>query len=199
MGAARIRAARNGVEKRNMTMNNLPSGLGGASMPLLQLLGKLEYLAKRMLEIVVFLLFALMTVLTFAQVFTRFLLNISLSWSEELSRFILVWLIFTASILTYGEKLHIVVDVLIVKLTGMTSHVVQLINRVLVLLFCIFVTLGAVEFLPMTAIQRSPACGIYMSYIYGAIPVSMIFMGLITIKEILKIIGEMGKKKEDTT
>lgn len=166
-------------------------------MPLIQHLEKLERTVKRALEFVVFLLFATMTVLTFAQVITRFFLNASLSWSEELARFTLVWLIYTASILAYGEKIHIAVDAVTSKLTGMTSHVVQLANRVCVLLFCGIVIVGALEFLPVTALQKSPACGILMSYIYCAIPVSMAFMGIITIKEICGIIREMTGAKGD--
>ncbi|SBV97076.1 Tripartite ATP-independent periplasmic transporter DctQ component [uncultured delta proteobacterium] len=166
-------------------------------MALLQSLEKLERMTKKILEFVVFILFAVMTTLTFAQVFTRFFLNASLSWSEELARFTLVWLVFTASILTYGEKIHIAVDALTCKLTGMTSHVVQICNRVCVLLFCCAVIAGAVEFLPVTALQKSPACGILMSYVYSAIPLSMAFMGLTTIKEICGIIRSMGRTKED--
>ncbi len=165
-------------------------------MPLLHLLGKLEYMTKKALELVVFLLFAMMTALTFAQVFTRFFLNISLSWSEELSRFTLVWLIFTASILTYGDKIHIGVDALTNKLTGMTGRLVQLANRVCVLVFCTAVILGALEFLPVTALQKSPACGIYMSYVYVSIPISMAFMGIITIRDMCRIFRSMGHKED---
>ena len=166
-------------------------------MPLLHILGKLELVTKKALAVLVFLLFATMTVLTFAQVVSRFFLNASLSWSEELARFSLVWLIFTASILTYGDKMHIAVDALTMRLTGMTSHVVQLVNRLCVLAFCVVIVLGAVQFLPATAIQKSPACGIFMSYVYIAIPISMIFMGLITIKEICAIITGMRQPKGD--
>jgi TRAP-type C4-dicarboxylate transport system permease small subunit len=158
---------------------------------------KLEHWIKKALEIVVFLLFALMTVLTFAQVFTRFVLNFSLSWSDELARFTLVWLIFTASILTYGEKIHIGVDVLTSKLTGRINTAVQLVNRVCILLFCVIVILGAVEFLPVTHLQKSPACGILMSYIYVAIPISMAFMGIITVREIFTLLRGMGSGKEN--
>jgi TRAP-type C4-dicarboxylate transport system, small permease component len=165
-------------------------------MSFLQTLGKAQQLAKKVLEYFVFLLFATMTVLTFAQVFTRFMLNISLSWSEEVSRFVLVWLIFAASILTYGEKIHIVVDLLTTKLTGTTSIVVQLINRLCVLLFCVFICLGALEFMPFTAMQKSPANGIVMAYIYLAIPFSMVFMGLITVKEICELVTSFRQSKE---
>ena len=165
-------------------------------MSFLQTLGRAQQLSKKALEYFVFLLFATMTVLTFAQVFTRFLLNISLSWSEEVSRFVLVWLIFAASILTYGEKIHIVVDVLTSRLTGTTSIVLQLISRLCVLLFCVFICLGALEFMPFTAMQRSPANGIVMAYVYLAIPFSMVFMGIITLKQIYGLVVELKQSKE---
>jgi TRAP-type C4-dicarboxylate transport system permease small subunit len=167
-------------------------------MPLAQRLEKFEHALKKFLKIIVFLLFALMTVLAFSQVCSRFLLNISLSWSEEVSRFTLVWLIYMASILTYGDKLHIAVDAFTNKLKGRTSHVVQLINRLCVMLFCVLVVIGAVEFMPITAMQISPGSGIVMAYMYLSIPVSMALMGCITLREINTILLAMKQPEEDT-
>lgn len=167
-------------------------------MAFLRALGKAEAVIRKLLEAVVFLLFALMTVLVFSQVFTRFLTNNSLTWSEELSRFTLIWLIYMASILAYGEKVHIAVDALTVTLRGKLAKAVQLVNRVCVLAFVGFITAGAVEFIPTTALQQSPANGIVMAHVYFAIPVSMVFMGLITLKDIYGILSgfnEPGEKE----
>jgi TRAP-type C4-dicarboxylate transport system permease small subunit len=165
-------------------------------MKLLQTLGKVETGVKKVLGSIVFLLFALMTVLVFAQVFTRFFTNSSLTWSEELSRFTLVWLIYMASILAYGDKIHIAVDALTMLLKGTLGKVVKCVNRLCVFTFVVLITLGAVEFIPMTAMQQSPANGIVMAHVYFAIPVSMVFIGIITVKEVYLILLGLDDSKE---
>ena len=59
----------------------------------------------------VILLMAAMTVLVFANVVSRYLLNYSLIWVEELTRYMMVWVGFVGSglVLRYGA--HIAVDV----------------------------------------------------------------------------------------
>jgi len=52
----------------------------------------------------------LMTLMVFclgAQVFFRFILNASLTWSEELSRFTFVWLVYMGALLGTKERIHI--------------------------------------------------------------------------------------------
>ena len=42
-----------------------------------------------------------------AQVFFRFVLNASLTWSEELSRFAFIWLVYMGAVLGAKERIHI--------------------------------------------------------------------------------------------
>ena len=156
-------------------------------MSVLNTLIKIEGVVKKVLQFLVFVLFAFMSCLVLAQVFTRYFTNNSLTWSEELSRFTLVWLIYLASVVTYAEKGHIIVDVLIMNLRGTLAKAVRLVNCVCVLVFCVCIVLGAWEFVPTTALQKSPANGIVMANIYIAIPVSMILMILLTLKHIIEV------------
>lgn len=154
-------------------------------MSFIQKLDNIEAVVKRVLHRLVFILFALMSCLVFAQVCTRFLTNHSLTWSEELSRFILIWLIYLASVIAYVEKGHIIVDVLVMQLKGAAAKAMQLISCLCVLAFGVFIILGAWEFIPTTAMQKSPANGIVMSHVYIAIPVSMALLVLATVKQII--------------
>lgn len=167
-------------------------------MSVLNTLNKIEGVVKEVLQFLVFVLFAFMSCLVFAQVCTRYFTNNSLTWSEELSRFTLVWLIYLASVITYADKGHIIVDVLIMNLRGGLAKAVRLVNCVCVLVFCICIVLGAWEFVPTTAMQKSPANGIVMANVYIAIPISMILMILLTFKHILEVFAPEGQaEKED--
>ncbi|MCD8351648.1 MAG: TRAP transporter small permease [Planctomycetaceae bacterium] len=156
-------------------------------MSILNTVSKVEAVVKKVLQFLVVVLFAFMSILVLAQVFTRYFTNNSLTWSEELSRFTLVWLIYLASVITYAEKGHIIVDVLVMNLRGRAAKAIRLVNCMCVLVFCVCIVLGAWEFVPTTAMQRSPANGIVMANVYIAIPVSMVLMILLTVKHILEI------------
>src|SRR4051812_39602258 len=51
--------------------------------------------------------FAVMVVVGGLQVFNRFVLNMSLSWSEELQRFGQAWLVFLGVPIAYAKTMHI--------------------------------------------------------------------------------------------
>jgi len=156
---------------------------------------KIEAVIKRVIETLVFLLFAAMVVLVFAQVYTRFFTTKSLTWSEELSRFLMIWMVYLASVLAYDSGIHIVVDSVVNLLKGRAKIAAALVTNALMLLFVGLVLKGAISFLPKTALQRSPANGIVMAYVYVAIPVSMALIGLVTIRKITEAVGALLKKE----
>ena len=153
-------------------------------MAFVQYVEKITRVVRLILELFTVVLFSTMTLLVFAQVCVRFLSDSSLTWSEELARYNLVWLIYVASIVTYGDKGHIIVDALLIALKGRLKLALILISHIFVLLFVVIVLQGAMELMPTTALQSSPANNIVMSNVYIVIPVSMIFMGLIVLKDI---------------
>jgi len=57
-----------------------------------------------------------MTIVVAVQVFFRYVLNQSLFWSEELARFLLVWLTFLGASSAYYRKVNPGVDFLYAKL-----------------------------------------------------------------------------------
>lgn len=154
------------------------------AMFFLQSVEKIIRLVRLILEAMIILLFSFMTLLVFSQVWVRFLTDHSLTWSEELSRFTLIWLIYIASIITYGDRAHIIVDALVVALKGRLRVVAQLISHICVVIFTVLVGLGAMELMPTTAMQTSAVNKIVMSNVYIIIPISMFFMAIIAVKEI---------------
>ena len=51
-----------------------------------------------------------LVVIMFIQVFCRYVLNNSLSWSEELTKYLFVWMTFLGGALCLRDKIHIGVD-----------------------------------------------------------------------------------------
>lgn len=152
-------------------------------------------IARRVLEALVILSFAMMVLLVFAQVVTRYLTDNSLTWSEELSRFIMVWMVYLASVLTYNARQHIVVDALTAQLKGLAKTIILLMNKLAVMVFVVFVIIGATQFLPTTAIQKSPANSIVMAHVYIVLPLSLFCIGILDIRDIVILVRSLIKKE----
>jgi len=143
----------------------------------------------------VVILFATMTCLVFAQVYTRFMTNKSLTWSEELSRFIMIWMVFLGAAYTYRENAHICVDNVVNALPQGIRKVVQVLSIISQFIFLGIVVWGAYTVLPTTFMQKSPANNITMAYVYSAIPVSAILMIIILIEKILPSAKKGGENR----
>ena len=110
---------------------------------------------------------AVMTLDVLWGVFTRYVMSNQASWSEELARFLLIWIGILGAAYASGQRMHLSIDLL-------ENKPVKLI-AVLVILFALGVlVLGGTRLVLLTAElgQRSPALGIPMSIIYSVVPIS---------------------------
>lgn len=112
----------------------------------------------------------------FAQVVSRFLLKTPLSWTEELSRYSLVWLTFVGASLALRHNGHFVIEVLEHKLHGRKREYLQMFILVLMLVYTVVLLINGLQLLPVAHMQESPALDIHMSYVYLAVPVGCVFM-----------------------
>ena len=94
-----------------------------------------KYLTHAMNGVIVVSL-ALMVIMVFSNVVLRYLFNSGITVSEELSRFLFLWLIFVGSIVVMRERGHLGVDSLIVRLPRSGKIAFVLISNVLMLWVC---------------------------------------------------------------
>ena len=121
-------------------------------------------------------LMAVMVVVIALQVWYRFILNNPLDWSEELGRYVFVWISFLGSAAGVRYQVHLGIDVL-EKIVGpdVFRYVVALIN-VVTQIFLVFVIYWGFTLLTIVRFQTSPSMLIPMTYPYAAVPVGAIFM-----------------------
>jgi TRAP-type C4-dicarboxylate transport system permease small subunit len=138
----------------------------------------------------------LMMLIIFMQVITRYIFGFTFSWSEELSRFLFVWVVFIGSALIMGDKGHMAVSFLSEKLKGTVAGRILFVIIKLFALYFIFLMITQGFKMSVTMMfHLSPALGIPMGFIYTIIPVSGLLMLLYVIKD---IIIEFSKKKPST-
>ena len=124
---------------------------------------------------------AALALLVGAQIVGRFLFGYSIFWSDELARFLLVWVAFLGMSVGVRRGSHPSVDSLVRALPSSAARVVFWAAVVCSLIFfAVMVGHGAL-LVQRTWLQRSPSLGLRMGLPYLAVPVAGVLMGLHTI------------------
>lgn len=113
-----------------------------------------------------------MLFLTFTNVVGRYVFHNSIEFSEELSRFLFVWVVFLGAAIIIKDKGHVAVSFLSSKLEGKFSgKALEIFIGVMGFLFIGIVFSGGLTLSRMMNMYSSPTLGIPMGYVYWAIPI----------------------------
>lgn len=132
---------------------------------------KLLDLRYYILEIVMSLVLLMLTGITFIQVISRYLLGISLSWSGELDRYLLLWLGMLTAGYCFKIKAHIALTFVFKKFPFVFRKIINIfIFAVLDLIFLVMIIWG-IKYTYMGIDCYSHAMSLPMAFVYAAIPV----------------------------
>lgn len=143
----------------------------------------------RTLELFIVVTMALLVVDVVWGVFTRYALGEQAKWSEELARFLLVWVALLGGAVAFGSKAHLGVDYFVNRLHPDARRWTAVVAHLVVLLFAIAVLLvgGATVVREALALeQTTPALGWKMGHVYLALPISGFFVALYTVDNLLE-------------
>lgn len=169
------------------------AGIRGEEMSLIKKLD--EHLEKYLLVV----LLSSTVILIAFQVFMRYVMENSLSWTEELARFLFIWMVYIG--ISYGvkERRHIRVDAALHLLPKKAQKLIRIFADVLFIVFCILiikqgllVAMGLYKFG-----QTSPALSIPMAYVYLASPVGLSLTAIRLLQNIITMAGELKQLNEE--
>ncbi len=140
--------------------------------------------------------FATLVVVVFGQVVSRFVFNAPFSWSEELARYLQVWLIMLGSVACLRKGLHLTVDYVVHALPAAGKRVLQLISLAAIVFFLAVVFVSSIALITATLSQRTPALQIPIAFVYLALPVGSLLMLLESVELVLTAIGEAPERVE---
>jgi TRAP-type C4-dicarboxylate transport system permease small subunit len=109
------------------------------------------------------------------QVFTRFVLRHPSSFTEELARYMMIWVGLLGSAYASGRKSHLALDLLTSKLQGARKRASELFIHAAVLVFALTVMVGGggrLVYIQLTLGQQSAALQWKLGYIYLAVPLA---------------------------
>ncbi|OQY51763.1 MAG: C4-dicarboxylate ABC transporter permease [Desulfobacteraceae bacterium 4572_89] len=133
---------------------------------------KTSFLLNQWIEYLLFSLGFTMTLLVAVQVFCRYVLNQSLFWSEELARFLLVWLTFLGASCAYYRRANPGVDFLYVKMPFLLKKISSIMTHLVSMgLFFVMIVYGY-QFAYFVRLQISPALQIPKWIVLSIIPIS---------------------------
>lgn len=135
-------------------------------------------------------LLGILTVIMFLQVLFRYIFNNSLTWSEELAKFIFIWITFLGAGICFRDKIHLKVDFLNNKLPAKYKTLLEVINTILITVFSGSMAVTGFLWVINVSGTLSPAMGLPLNIVfYAAFPVSALFTfiyGLIRLKKELQ-------------
>ncbi|MBO7418375.1 MAG: TRAP transporter small permease [Bacteroidaceae bacterium] len=109
-------------------------------------------------------------VVMMVQIFSRYVLGMSLSWSEEITRYMFIWSAFLSISLCTKLTISIRIDTIIRQFSKKGRALVKIFNLTVELAFFLYLIPYAWHYLQSTieSGQVSPACGIPMYYVQSA-------------------------------
>jgi TRAP-type C4-dicarboxylate transport system permease small subunit len=130
-----------------------------------------EKLYKLLLGICFVLMLAMVAII-FGQVVARYAFSNSLTWSEEVGRYLFVWMTFLGTALAVRNRSHVALDVLIGKLPPLLRKPVIAFGYLTMMALACVMIYAAVNMMTLGSRQVSAALQIPMKWVYLVLPVS---------------------------
>ncbi len=130
------------------------------------------------------LLMSLMVVIVFANVVARYYLSASLAWSEEVARFMLIWLVFLGAVLAYVHDEHLGLDIVVRLFPRRVQQGLAVAGDLLIIVAVYLLTHGGAVLMRDSWEWGSPATDTPYGYVYTVVP----FCGVLLI---LQTLGKM--------
>ncbi len=143
----------------------------------------------KILEITLAALLAIMTLDVLWGVFTRYIVGSQASWSEELARFLLIWIGILGAAYASGKKMHLAIDLYPLSLSPERREKLYLFIYILIIAFVLvaFVIGGSrLVYVTSTLGQTSAALQVPLAFVYSIVPISGLFIIYFKISDIIE-------------
>jgi TRAP-type transport system small permease protein len=140
----------------------------------------------RGVEVAVAVIFAAMCAVGLLQVFNRFVLNRSLSWSEEFQIFAHVWIVFLAIPIAYRRGAHLAVESFSGMLPPKARRVFDVFVELLWIWFAVALAWLAWRVSEVAKLQSSPGLDLPMNYVYYSMVAGGAYLFFVVVRRIFR-------------
>lgn len=147
----------------------------------------------RTAEVLVAAIFAIMLVIGLMQVFHRFALNSSLSWSEEAQIFGHIWVVFLGIPIAYRRGAHLYIETFRDMMPAALGRGFDLMVELLWAAFAVSLMVLGYQVAQVAAMQESPGLEIPMSYPYYGMVLGGAYLLLVAAQRIAEWRGRPSR------
>ena len=139
------------------------------------------------IKVVIALLLVGMVVLVFMNVIFRYFLNSAIAWSEEISRFMMIWLSFLGAVIAFTRSEHLGLDLVVKAVPPKASRAITILADLLVLFALGLLVSGGYTLARETLLSgwTSPATDTPYGLVYMVVPFSA---ALLFLQAVIKLI-----------
>lgn len=139
-------------------------------------------------EVIIAVLMVALVIVVSAQVFFRYVVFNSLPWSEEASRYMLIWVTFLGASVGVKRQAHFTVQAVTGLLPTRAQRGLVIVTYLLAMVVFFVMVYFGWQNVQVTSRQVSVAMSVPMHYVYGAIPTAGAIMMVHTL---LHLLGEL--------
>ncbi|MEO3386303.1 TRAP transporter small permease [Mesorhizobium sp. CAU 1741] len=123
-------------------------------------------------------LLSAMSVIVFTNVSMRYLTNFSLTWAEEVARYLMIWMTFLGAGMVLRIGGHVAITNLHDVLPTNGQRILRVLIGLLLLCFCAVMIWIGYDYMSRMGRQMTPATRIPFSYVYAAMPIGFALLVL---------------------
>jgi len=138
----------------------------------------------------------IMVVLVFANVVLRYAFNSSITQSEEISRWLFVWITFMGAVVALREHTHLGTDALVSRLPPMGKKVCLVLGHLTMLYVCYLVFRGSLEQTKINMDVLAPSTQLPMAVVHAAGLAFSVTAGVMLLLDLWLLVSGQVKDEE---
>lgn len=128
-----------------------------------------------------------MVVMVFGNVVLRYVFNSGITISEEMSRYVFVWLVFVGAVVAMRDQAHLGIDTLVTRLPRLGKKVCLAFSEFLMLICCAMFFWGTWLQHDVNATNIAPVTGLNMIWVYGMGYVASVGIGFLILHKLWRL------------
>jgi TRAP-type transport system small permease protein len=149
---------------------------------------KLTSIAKTIITTLMVLCLAAMAIFVFGNVVLRYFFESGITWSDEMSRFLFVYMIFLGAIMALKDNEHLGVDTLVKRFPRQLRRIVYVVVNAIVVYMLYLIGDGSWKMTVLSKGTTAPATELPLSYVYVIGVITCVCMAIILILKIIRVI-----------
>lgn len=129
----------------------------------------------------------------FLQFFTRYVLNDSIAWTEEVARYLLVLLAFVGSIKAFRRASHIAVEAVVDALPAWPKRLVHRLTDILAIALLLWSAWLSAQVMLLVRHQRLVSVEVPLSWLYAVVAVAFVLMA---VRVLQRLVRELADRRE---